>query len=92
MNCPSCGHENPDSARFCNECASPFSGTCPTCWGELVGVGTAKIYGAMVVGNDVDAAGAFSGSADIYYSCEGVAKAVEVFNQTFRTVGWNEED
>ncbi len=34
MNCPSCGHENPESARFCNECASPLSGSCPTCGGE----------------------------------------------------------
>ncbi len=27
MNCPSCGHENPDHAKFCNGCASPLSFT-----------------------------------------------------------------
>jgi class 3 adenylate cyclase len=24
--CPSCGHENPEGARFCNACASPLAG------------------------------------------------------------------
>jgi class 3 adenylate cyclase len=24
LKCPSCGKENPDGARFCNECASPL--------------------------------------------------------------------
>ena len=65
-------------------------GGCSTCWGELQGTGSAKIYGAMVVGNAVDGTGTFSGSAIIYYSCDGVAKAVEVFSNTFRTVGWDE--
>jgi uncharacterized membrane protein YvbJ len=25
--CPSCGHENPDDASFCNACATPLSST-----------------------------------------------------------------
>ncbi len=24
MNCPSCGHENPDGQKFCGECGTPF--------------------------------------------------------------------
>jgi class 3 adenylate cyclase len=27
--CPSCGHENPDGARFCNECAAPLPASAP---------------------------------------------------------------
>jgi len=26
LTCPSCGRENPEGARFCNECASPLQG------------------------------------------------------------------
>jgi class 3 adenylate cyclase len=25
MTCPPCGHENPDGAKFCMECATPLS-------------------------------------------------------------------
>lgn len=67
-------------------------GTCPTCWGELQGTGDAKIYGAMVVGNAVDATGSFTGSAIIYYSCDGVDIAHDVFNNTFKKIGWHESD
>ncbi len=35
MNCPSCGHENPDHAKFCLECASPFPIRCAACGTEL---------------------------------------------------------
>ena len=31
MNCPACGHENPDGARFCNECAGPLPLRCLKC-------------------------------------------------------------
>jgi class 3 adenylate cyclase/tetratricopeptide (TPR) repeat protein len=33
MNCPSCGHENRATARFCGECASPLTRevVCPSC-------------------------------------------------------------
>jgi class 3 adenylate cyclase/predicted ATPase len=31
MNCPACGHENPDSAKFCDECAAPFNRRCAAC-------------------------------------------------------------
>src|SRR5438093_11571828 len=27
--CPECGHENPDGARFCNECATPLELSSP---------------------------------------------------------------
>jgi class 3 adenylate cyclase/tetratricopeptide (TPR) repeat protein len=31
MRCSTCGAENPDRAKFCEECASPFTRRCPTC-------------------------------------------------------------
>jgi class 3 adenylate cyclase/tetratricopeptide (TPR) repeat protein len=33
MHCPSCGHPNSEGARFCAECATPFTVTvtCPSC-------------------------------------------------------------
>ena len=34
MNCSKCGIENPDSARFCIECATPFARKCPSCGAE----------------------------------------------------------
>ena len=32
MTCPSCGHENPEHAKFCLECASPFPIYASLCW------------------------------------------------------------
>ncbi|MCA1683324.1 MAG: AAA family ATPase, partial [Actinobacteria bacterium] len=29
LTCPSCGHENPDGARFCNRCAAALGGEAP---------------------------------------------------------------
>jgi ribosomal protein L40E len=34
MRCWNCGAENPDRAKFCIECASPFARRCPTCNAE----------------------------------------------------------
>src|SRR5215471_11762236 len=34
MRCSKCGAENPDRAKFCVECASPFSRRCPSCNAE----------------------------------------------------------
>src|SRR6266545_673738 len=34
MRCASCGAENPDGAKFCIECASPFTRRCPGCGAE----------------------------------------------------------
>jgi class 3 adenylate cyclase/tetratricopeptide (TPR) repeat protein len=34
MRCSSCGAENPDRAKFCVECASPFARRCPSCDAE----------------------------------------------------------
>jgi double zinc ribbon protein len=31
MTCPSCGHENPGGARFCNACGKTLEGLCPRC-------------------------------------------------------------
>jgi class 3 adenylate cyclase/tetratricopeptide (TPR) repeat protein/ribosomal protein L40E len=31
MRCSKCGAENPDRAKFCVECASPFTRRCPSC-------------------------------------------------------------
>ena len=67
-------------------------GACSTCNGALVGTGAATIYGAMVVGNSIDAAVNFTGSADIHYSCEGIDIANGTFKFTFQTVAWNQTD
>ena len=37
MNCASCGHDNPDSARFCLQCGTPFALRCAGCGAELPG-------------------------------------------------------
>jgi class 3 adenylate cyclase len=34
MRCSKCGAENPDRAKFCVECASPFACRCPSCNAE----------------------------------------------------------
>ena len=34
MLCSKCGIENPDSAKFCIECATPFARKCPSCGAE----------------------------------------------------------
>ena len=34
MRCSKCGAENPDRAKFCIECASPFGRRCPSCNAE----------------------------------------------------------
>src|SRR5262245_55583359 len=34
MRCSKCGAENPDRAKFCVECASPFARKCPSCKAE----------------------------------------------------------
>jgi Double zinc ribbon len=31
MRCSKCGAENPDRAKFCEECTSPFTRRCPSC-------------------------------------------------------------
>jgi len=34
MLCPSCGCDNREGAKFCNECAAPLSLRCPACGTE----------------------------------------------------------
>src|SRR2546430_10446637 len=31
MNCPACGHANPDGAKFCNQCAGSLPQRCSNC-------------------------------------------------------------
>src|SRR5262249_29183711 len=31
MTCPRCQHDNPQGARFCEECATPLARTCSNC-------------------------------------------------------------
>jgi len=31
MKCPACGHENPEGAKFCNECGAKIETACPRC-------------------------------------------------------------
>ncbi len=31
MRCSSCGADNPEGLKFCNECAAPFKMQCPKC-------------------------------------------------------------
>ena len=35
MECPSCGHENRDQAKFCEECGLSFRHSCSVCGAEL---------------------------------------------------------
>jgi hypothetical protein len=35
MTCPSCGHDDPDRAKFCLECGAPFAARCASCGTEL---------------------------------------------------------
>jgi hypothetical protein len=64
--------------------------TCTTCPGGLTGSGGATVGGAMLVGNStVEASTAeFTGTANLQYSCEGIAIANGAFNNTFATVSW----
>lgn len=70
--------------------------TCSDCpvgqGGGLVGTGSAEIYGAMLVGNAVNASVNFTGSADIYYSCAAINLANDIINLNFETVAWKEID
>lgn len=66
-------------------------GSCSTCNGALVGTGSATIYGAMVVGNNVDAAVNFTGNANIRYSCQAIDQASGVSQNFPLTVAsWKE--
>src|SRR5260370_32165790 len=43
MHCFSCGAENPDGLKFCNECGAPLKRRCPTC--DFDNAPTAKFCG-----------------------------------------------
>jgi len=36
MNCASCGHTNPERAKFCLECGAPIAARCPSCGTDLL--------------------------------------------------------
>jgi hypothetical protein len=67
-------------------------GACSTCTGSLEASGTATVYGAMVVGNTVDAEANITGNLDIYYSCDAIGYASDAANVITATLGWNELD
>ncbi len=66
--------------------------SCPTCPGALTGTGSATVHGAMVVGNSINATANFTGSADLFYSCEGIEIANSVIDPTLMTVSWSDPD
>jgi hypothetical protein len=35
MRCPSCGDENAEGAKFCEECGTPFLRLCPSCGQQM---------------------------------------------------------
>src|SRR5260370_26437715 len=47
MRCSSCGAENPEGLKFCNECAAPFKRRCGTCGFD--NAPTAKFCGECAV-------------------------------------------
>lgn len=65
-------------------------GICSTCTGEIMGTGSATIYGAMVTGNNLNAAANFTGNATIMYSCQALNNAAKSLQGTFAVVAWNE--
>lgn len=65
-------------------------GVCSTCTGTLAGTGSATIYGAMVVGNQIDASAKFTGSANIMYSCQALNNAAGSLSGTLKVVSWKE--
>ena len=67
---------------------------CTTCPGGLTGSGGANVAGAMLIGNStIDASTAeFTGTADLNYSCQGIAIANGAFSNTFAMVTWRKVD
>jgi Double zinc ribbon/Adenylate and Guanylate cyclase catalytic domain len=47
MKCPRCQHDNPQGARFCEECATPLARTCSNCGTALSA--TAKFCHACLI-------------------------------------------
>ena len=35
MQCPQCGHESREGAKFCRECGARFAATCPSCGAQV---------------------------------------------------------
>jgi class 3 adenylate cyclase len=63
MKCPRCQHDNPQGARFCEECATPLARTCANCGTAISSVAKFCHACAHPVGA---AAGAPSRSPDSY--------------------------
>lgn len=51
VNCSACGHDNRDSARFCEECAAPLARSCASCGTQLLtgGESPAKLIADVVL-------------------------------------------
>ncbi|MCZ6512576.1 MAG: pilus assembly PilX N-terminal domain-containing protein [Nitrospinae bacterium] len=68
--------------------------TCPTCPGGLTGNGGITTAGAVLIGNSTVAASTsdFTGTAELNYSCQGIAIANGAFSNTFASVTWRHVD
>ncbi len=45
MDCPKCGHANPETAQFCTECHATLLFKCPACWHQQSHGGTCEKCG-----------------------------------------------
>src|ERR1700751_3360040 len=71
MPCSSCGTENPQGLKFCNQCAAPFKKRCATCGFE--NSPTAKFCG--------DCAAPLSESAGLVRSTQESASTIHIPNR-----------
>src|SRR5438067_11613077 len=72
MNCPRCRHENPQGARFCEECASPLARICSQCGTPVSG--TAKFCHACA--HPITTGGGTSPSAPDSYTPRHLAEKI----------------
>jgi double zinc ribbon protein len=78
VTCPSCGHENPAGARFCNGCGATLEGACPRCGkpnpaGSRFCNGCGGSLQAAAIAERVKSPSASSFSPAVKYSVSGVA-------------------
>jgi predicted amidophosphoribosyltransferase len=75
VKCPRCEHDNPQGARFCEECSTPLARTCSNCGTPLSA--TAKFCHACA--HPVAAAGAPS-RAPARYAPKHLAEKIHTSN------------
>ncbi len=73
MRCSSCGAEDPEGLKFCNECAAPFKRRCATCGFE--NAPTAKFCGECAAPLSVPASRPDPGKAPAFQAVRIVAEA-----------------